>query len=177
MTPRQIRLLQRSFALIQPIADRIGLTFYDRLFERAPEVRAMFKNDIVLQQRKLMNFFGEFVKLHLRSLLTLPVRAASNPEVSIPGIVALAQRHVEYGVVPDHFVAAKEALFWSFSQHLQDKLDGETMRAWSAAFDMIAESMIRVMVNKAAAPTLPERDSRVGAETDYESIEDALFKS
>jgi nitric oxide dioxygenase len=177
MTPRQIRLLQRSFALIQPIADRIGLTFYDRLFERAPAVRAMFRNDIELQQRKLMNFFGEFVKLQLRSLLTLPVTAASNPEVSIPGIAALAERHVGYGVVPDHFVAAKEALFWSFRQHLQDELDGETMRAWSAAFDMIAESMIRVMVNTAGAPALPERDSRVEAETDYESIEDVLFKS
>jgi hemoglobin-like flavoprotein len=105
------------------------------------------------------------------------VTAASNPEVSIPGIAALAERHVGYGVVPDHFVAAKEALFWSFRQHLQDELDGETMRAWSAAFDMIAESMIRVMVNTAGAPALPERDSRVEAETDYESIEDVLFKS
>jgi nitric oxide dioxygenase len=177
MTPRQIRLLQRSFARIQPIADRIGLTFYGRLFERAPEVRTMFKNDIKLQQRKLMNFFGEFVKLHLRSLLTLPVTAASNPEVSIPGIAALAHRHVEYGVMPDHFVAAKEALFWSFSQHLQDEFDAETMRAWSAAFDMIAESMIRVMVNKATAPKLPENGGNPEAGTDYESIEDILFKT
>lgn len=176
MTPRQIRLLLRSFALIQPIADRIGLTFYDRLFECAPQVRAMFKNDIEFQQRKLMNFFGEFVRLHLRSLLTLPVTTARNPEVSIPGIVALAQRHAAYGVEPEHFAAARDALFWSFNRHLQDEFDGETLLAWSAAFDMIAETMIRVMVNQVTAPKLPEHRGHLEVETDYEPTEDILFR-
>ena len=177
MTPRQIRLLQRSFALIHPIADRIGMTFYERLFDRAPEVRAMFKGDVELQQRKLMSFFGEFVKLHLRSLLTLPVTAARDPEVSIPGIAALAERHVGYGVAPEHFVAAKEALFWSFDEHLRDAFDQETLLAWDAAFDMIAETMIRVMVKQAVGPKLPEHRSHLRPETDYASVEDVLFRS
>jgi hemoglobin-like flavoprotein len=176
MTPRQIRLLQRSFAVIQPIADRVGTTFYERLFECAPEVRAMFKGDIELQQRKLMSFFGEFVKLHLRSLLTLPVTAANNPEVSIPGIAPLARRHGEYGVVPGHFIAAKDALFWSFTQHLRDEFDPETLLAWSEAFDMIAETMIRVMGKHAVDPKLPQDRSYLGLEIDSEPIEDALFR-
>jgi hemoglobin-like flavoprotein len=176
MTPRQIRLLQRSFAVIQPMADRVGTTFYERLFECAPEVRAMFKGDVELQQRKLMSFFGEFVKLHLRSLLTLPVTAARNPEVSIPGIAPLAQRHVKYGVVPGHFTAAKEALFWSFTRHLRDEFDPETLLAWSTAFDMIAETMIRVMGKQAVDPMLPQHRSYLGSETDSESIGDAQFR-
>jgi hemoglobin-like flavoprotein len=177
MTPRQIRLLQRSFALIQPIADTVGLSFYERLFERAPQVREMFKGDVDLQQRKLMNFFGEFVKLHLRSLLTLPVTAAADPEVSIPGIAALAERHVAYGVRPEHFMAAKEALFWSFSQHLRDEFDRETLLAWSAAFDMIAESMIRVMARQHVEPRLPQRRGHFDEDSDHASIEDVLFRS
>jgi hemoglobin-like flavoprotein len=176
MTPRQIRLLQRSLAVIQPIADRVGTTFYERLFECAPEVRAMFKGDIELQQRTLMNVFGEFVKLHLRSLLTLPVTAANNPEVSIPGIAPLAQRHGEYGVVPGHFIAAKHALFWSFTRHLRDEFDPETLHAWSEAFDMIAETMIRVMSKQAVDPKLPQDRSYLGPEIDAEPIEDALFR-
>jgi hemoglobin-like flavoprotein len=176
MTPRQIRLLQRSFSVIHPVADRVGTTFYERLFECAPEVRAMFKGDIELQQRKLMSFFGEFVRLHLRSLLTLPVTAARNPEVSIPGIAPLAQRHGEYGVVPGHFSVAKHALFWSFTQHLRDEFDPETLLAWSTAFDMIAETMIRVMSKQAADPKLPQHRSYLGPETDSAPIEDTLFR-
>lgn len=175
MTPRQIRLLQRSFAQIQPIADRVGMTFYGRLFECAPQVRPLFRNDIELQQRKLMNFFGEFVKLHLRSLLTLSVMAARHPEVSIPGIAALARRHVGYGVLPEYFPAAKDALFWSFKQHLADEFDEETLLAWEAAFDMIAGSMIRVMAGQAAEPKLPENKEHLTPDVDYREIEDALF--
>lgn len=175
MTPRQIRLLQRSFALIQPIADRVGMTFYERLFERAPQVRPMFNNDVELQQRKLMNFFAEFVKLHLRSLLTLSVTAARNPEVSIPGIAALARRHVRYGVVPEHFAAAKDALFWSFKQHLADEFDQETLLAWNAAFEMISGAMIRVMTGEAADPKLPDDRGHLASETDYETVEGILF--
>jgi len=159
MTPRQIRLVQRSFALIEPRADKIGISFYEKLFELAPEVRPLFKNDIDLQQRKLMNFFAEYVKLQLRSLLTLPITAASDPEVSIPGVVGLAKRHVSYGARPEHFVATKQALFWSFEQNLGDHLDEETRMAWSAAFDMIAASMIRVMRAEAKEPVLPEARS------------------
>jgi nitric oxide dioxygenase len=176
MTPRQIRLLQRSFALIQPIADRVGGSFYERLFERHPELRSMFRNDVELQQRKLMNFFGEFVKLHLRSLLTLPVTAARDPEVAIPGIVGLAQRHLRYGVQLEHFGAAKEALFWSFQRHLVDEFDEEVILAWNAAYDMIAESMIRVMQSQATQPVMPERRTSPVSETDYTSIDDVLFR-
>jgi hemoglobin-like flavoprotein len=175
MTPRQIRLLQRSFALIQPIADRVGGSFYERLFERHPEVRPMFRNDIELQQRKLMNFFGEFVRLHLRSLLTLPVTAC-DPEVAIPGIAGLAQRHLRYGVQLEHFSAAKEALFWSFQRHLADEFDEEVIIAWSTAYDMIAKSMIRVMQAQATPPVMPERRTAPASETDYSSIEDVLFR-
>lgn len=176
MTPRQIRLLHRSFASIQPLADVVGMTFYERLFECAPQIRSMFNDDIGLQQRKLMNFFGEFVKLNMRSLLTLPVTAASDPEVSIPGIASLAQRHTRYGVKPEHFVAAKEALFWSFQKHLSGQLDGETMLAWSAAFDMIAESMIRVMREHATDPVLPQWRKAPEWEVSYDAVEETLFR-
>jgi hypothetical protein len=49
-----------------------------------------------------------------------------------------------------------QASNWSFNQHLQDEFDRETPLAWSVAFDMIAETMIRVMVNQTIDPKLPE---------------------
>ena len=42
MTPEQVQLVQQSFSKVAPIADQAALMFYDRLFEVAPQVKAMF---------------------------------------------------------------------------------------------------------------------------------------
>jgi len=54
MTPDQVRLVQESFAKVTPIADQAASMFCERLFEIAPQVRAMFPPDMAEQQRKLM---------------------------------------------------------------------------------------------------------------------------
>ena len=46
MTPSQITLVQESFAKVAPISDQAAVLFYDRLFEVAPPVRAMFPEDL-----------------------------------------------------------------------------------------------------------------------------------
>ena len=53
MTPDQIKLVQQSFAKVAPISEQAAVLFYDRLFEIAPSVRAMFPNDMTEQRRKL----------------------------------------------------------------------------------------------------------------------------
>ena len=45
MTPEQIELVQSSFKKVMPIAGTAVDLFYDRLFETAPEVKAMFPQD------------------------------------------------------------------------------------------------------------------------------------
>ena len=57
---------------------------------------------------------------------------------------------------------------------LQDEFDGETLLAWSAAFDMIAETMVRVMVNQVTAPKLPEHRGHLELDTDCEPTEDPV---
>ncbi len=51
MTPKDIDLVQSSFAKVAPIDDGTGLLFYERLFEIAPEVRPLFRGDIDDQGR------------------------------------------------------------------------------------------------------------------------------
>src|SRR5262245_2973628 len=46
MTPEQVTYVQDSFAKVQPIAGQAADMFYDRLFEIAPEVRALFPGDL-----------------------------------------------------------------------------------------------------------------------------------
>ena len=54
MTPDQVKLVQQSFAKVAPISETAAVLFYDRLFEIAPTVRAMFPADMTEQRKKLM---------------------------------------------------------------------------------------------------------------------------
>ena len=61
MTPNQIRLVQASFRQVAPIAASAADLFYSRLFETAPQVRAMFPEDISEQKKRLMTMLGNLV--------------------------------------------------------------------------------------------------------------------
>jgi hemoglobin-like flavoprotein len=54
MTSEQVKLVQDSFSKVAPIADQAAVIFYERLFEVAPSVKAMFPADMTEQRKKLM---------------------------------------------------------------------------------------------------------------------------
>ena len=86
MTPDQITLVQTSFGRVLPIADTAATLFYGRVFELAPEVRALFSEDMAKQRRNLMQ------------MLQVTVKGLSNLERLVPMVEALGQRHANYGV-------------------------------------------------------------------------------
>ena len=81
MTPQQIELVQTSFKKVVPIAGTAADLFYDRLFEIAPPVRALFPSDITEQKVKLMAMLGTAVT-NLHQLETI-----------LPAVKALGERH------------------------------------------------------------------------------------
>src|SRR3981081_1101681 len=85
MTPDQIKLVQESFAKVAPISETAAVLFYDRLFEIAPSVKAMFPADMTEQRKKLM------------ATLAFVVNGLGNLESVLPAASALATRHVGYG--------------------------------------------------------------------------------
>ena len=85
MNPTQIKLVQDSFAKVAPISEQAAVMFYDRLFEVAPSVKAMFPDDMTEQRKKLM------------ATLAVVVNGLSNLEAVLPAASALAKRHVSYG--------------------------------------------------------------------------------
>jgi hypothetical protein len=47
MTPEQIELVQRTWRAVLPVGDTAAELFYGKLFSLDPEVRRLFKNDMV----------------------------------------------------------------------------------------------------------------------------------
>jgi hemoglobin-like flavoprotein len=91
MTPDQVKAVQESFAKVAPISETAAVLFYDRRFEIAPAVKAMFPADMTEQRKKLM------------ATLAVVVNGLGNLESILPAASALATRHVSYGAKAEHF--------------------------------------------------------------------------
>lgn len=139
MTPSQIELVQNSFAKVAPISDQAATIFYDRLFEIAPQVRAMFPDDLTEQRKKLMG------------TLAVVVGGLSNLETVLPAASALAKRHVGYGAKPEHYLVVGSALLWTLEKGLGDAWTDGVAAAWTAAYGTLSGYMIAEAYGKAQA--------------------------
>ena len=130
MTPDQVKLVQDSFAKVAPISEQAAVLFYDRLFEVAPQVKAMFPDDMTEQRKKLMG------------MLAAVVSGLSNLETILPAASALAKRHVAYGAKAEHYPVVGAALLWTLEQGLGDGWTPELADAWATAYGTLSGYMI-----------------------------------
>jgi nitric oxide dioxygenase len=130
MDSTQIKLVQDSFAKVGPISEQAAVIFYDRLFEVAPSVKAMFPADMTEQRKKLM------------ATLAVVVNGLSNLESILPAASALARRHVGYGATPAHYPVVGGALLWTLEKGLGEAWTPETAAAWTAAYGTLSGYMI-----------------------------------
>jgi hemoglobin-like flavoprotein len=130
MTPDQAKLVQQSFAKVAPIADQAAVIFYDRLFEVAPQVKAMFPANMTEQRKKLM------------ATLSVVVNGLGNLETILPAASALATRHVSYGAKAEHYPVVGAALLWTLEKGLGDGWTPEVADAWTAAYGTLSGFMI-----------------------------------
>jgi nitric oxide dioxygenase len=130
MTLTQIALVQSSFEKVAPMGDAAAALFYGRLFEIAPQVRPLFKDDIKSQGRNLM------------AMLATIVRNLDRLEEVMPAIKALAVRHVSYGVRPEHYDKVGDALLWTLERGLGDAFTPQASEAWRVAYGVLSGVMI-----------------------------------
>jgi nitric oxide dioxygenase len=130
MTADQVKLVQQSFAKVAPISETAAVLFYDRLFEIAPKVKAMFPADMTEQRKKLM------------ATLAVVVNGLGNLESVLPAASALATRHVSYGAKAEHYPVVGAALLWTLEKGLGDAWTAEVADAWTEAYGTLSGFMI-----------------------------------
>ena len=130
MTEDQVKLVQQSFAKVAPISETAAVLFYDRLFEIAPAVRAMFPADMTEQRKKLM------------ATLAVVVNGLANLDSILPAASALAKRHVAYGARAEHYPVVGSALLWTLEKGLGDGWTSDVAEAWKSAYGMLSGYMI-----------------------------------
>jgi len=139
MNPVQVKLVQDSFTKVAAISEQAAVLFYDRLFEVAPAVKAMFPADLTEQRKKLMG------------TLAVVVNGLSNLESILPAASALAKRHVSYGAKPEHYPVVGGALLWTLEKGLGKAWTPEVAAAWTAAYGTLSGYMISEAYGSAQA--------------------------
>jgi hemoglobin-like flavoprotein len=139
MNPTQIKLVQDSFAKVAPISEQAAVIFYDRLFEVAPAVKAMFPTEMKEQRKKLM------------ATLAVVVNGLGNLDSVLPAASALAKRHISYGAKPEHYPVVGGALLWTLEKGLGEAWTPAVADAWTAAYGTLSGFMISEAYGKAQA--------------------------
>jgi len=142
MTPDQIKLVQQSFARVAPISAAAAELFYGRFFEVAPQLRAMFPEDMSAQRMKLMAMLARVVN----DLADLPT--------ILPAASALAKRHVDYRVQVSHYThypVVGEVLLWTLKKGLGEAWTSDLSAAWTAAYFRLSSYKISEAYGQKAA--------------------------
>jgi hemoglobin-like flavoprotein len=129
LTAQQIRLVQQSFAKVEPIAAQASAIFYQKLFEIDPSLRRLFKHDMSEQGKMLMG------------TLKVAVHGLNDLSKIVPVLHKLAERHVGYGVLPEHYTLVGNALLRTLKAGLGDEFTEETREAWVATYRLMAQAM------------------------------------
>jgi hemoglobin-like flavoprotein len=107
----------------------ISEIFYDRLFAKHEEMRALFSRFNLLQTVKAIRRLIDDRDLSSKTQSTQ----------------SLGRRHYGYGVREEHFDMIGEALEFSFKQSLGAWLDEEKITSWRKCFVWLAKEMTAQM--------------------------------
>lgn len=129
MTPQDKKLVQESFAKVAPIAEQAAALFYQNLFAMDPSLKPLFKGDMQVQGTKLMK------------MIAAAVNGLDRLDSVVPVVQDLGQRHVQYGVKPEHYDTVGAALIQTLAQGLGDAFTPQVKDAWIKVYGVLAGTM------------------------------------
>ena len=150
-----VDVLESSFNALAPQGEVLTKKFYERLFEKFPDVIPMFENTSVEEQHK-----------KLWAALKLVASSLRTPGPLMEALEALGQRHKDYGAEPAHYNAVAETLLEVMQELAGDLWTAEVQQAWQDALTTIAGVMIKAAeakpaAKKKAAKAKPKVDKKV----------------
>jgi hemoglobin-like flavoprotein len=132
MTKEQIVLVKKTWRILRAIDPKIiAGTFYAKLFNDHPKLKRLFPKDMEPQYVKLMDMLSAII-----------ARLDRIGELS-EEMAAMAERHVGYGVKPEHYKMVGNALLWTLEKGLGTDWTHEVQSAWEKAYEQLAEAMIQ----------------------------------
>jgi nitric oxide dioxygenase len=140
MTREQADMVQITWRAVLPVGDTFAELFYGRLFALDPDLRRLFREDLVEQGR------------NLTAMLSVAAENLARPEKISVALRHLGRRHASYGVEPRHFVTVEDALLFALEHALIDVFTAEVRAAWRAAYALLSSAMLAELTPRSPAP-------------------------
>ena len=121
--------LQSSLNVMLKDQDDFAKKFYERVFNKAPQVRALFRKDMLMQGRLLTHMLGGIVY------------SMSRPEYLELGLKKLGESHSKYGVEDEHYPIVAEMMLETIEDVMGELMTNRTRQAWTEALDIVTNSM------------------------------------
>ncbi|WP_276388514.1 adenylate/guanylate cyclase domain-containing protein [Eudoraea chungangensis] len=121
--------LQSSMNVMLKDEEEFAKIFYEKVFEQAPFVRALFRKNMTDQGRLLTHMLGGIVY------------SLSRPEHLKRGLAKLGKSHVQYGVKAAYYPIVKQAMLETISEVLENNKTERTIDAWNTALDFVIDTM------------------------------------
>ena len=137
MTPEQVALVTSSMPRVRACAQQLTEQFYAALFRTRPDARAMFPDDLTELRGKFM--------VELDAI----VSAISDLDAFAGRAKHLGAMHRGHGVGSAHYVAGGAALLEAVAAVLAHGWSKDLEQAWSAAYSMVSQTMLRGGYEKA----------------------------
>ena len=128
----QGELLESSLQEIVLHGQAFVTAFYERLFTRFPQTRALFAATDMFEQRK-----------KLQRSLALIVEHMQHPEELSGMLRELGQRHVTYGIRPEHYPLVGTVLLETFADFLGQHWTQAHHDAWVKGFEAVSSLMVQ----------------------------------
>jgi hemoglobin-like flavoprotein len=131
ITPHEISLIKKSWSIFRDIEPSVVAdVFYTRLFLENPELRRMFPSSMDEQYKKLIE------------MLNIVVARLERVDELTGDIAAMARRHKDYGVRPEHYNMVGRALLWTLQRGLNGEWTQEVKSAWINCYATLSGTMI-----------------------------------
>lgn len=141
LTQDQRAVVQRTWALVEPVTETVADLFYRRLFELAPDYRALFPGELEPQKRKLIGMLRFVVRSLDWSDAQWREVVAEESDLFLV-MLALGRRHTELYRVPDAaYATVGEALVWTLDYGLGKAFTPEAREAWVRVYTLVSMTM------------------------------------
>ena len=131
ITDHELRLVQDSIDRLRDEFDVRSMYFYEALFERAPHLKQLFRDDLAGQGMKFM------------STLDAIVHKLDREQELASRFQGLGDMHSAIGITVSDFAPMEEALIDTMRDALGAKFTPELEAAWRNAYSIVKENMIR----------------------------------
>ena len=130
-----IDIIKSTVPVLKEHGVEITTTFYKRMFENNPEIKAMFNMD---KQES-----GEQPKALAMAILAA-AQNIDNLEAILPAVKKIGVAHVRTNVKPEHYPIIGQNLLAAIKEVLGDAASEEVLNAWKEAYGVIAEIFIKI---------------------------------